>query len=209
MNSVRLLLIDDHQVVRQGLRSMLESDPEFQVVGEGASARDALSLVQSLQPDVVLLDLQLPGGGGADLCLHLIQACPTVRVVVLTAFLNQSLVEACLRAGARGYLLKETENLHLKERLRAVMAGNTVVDARVANLLTEYLCAHEASPGVLTPREMEVMVLMAQGLSNREIGDKLFVSENTVKGHVKEILAKLNVQNRVAAVVKAREQNLI
>ena len=105
--------------------------------------------------------------------------------------------------------MKETENLHLKERLRAVMAGNTVVDARVANLLTEYLCAHEASPGVLTPREMEVMVLMAQGLSNREIGDKLFVSENTVKGHVKEILAKLNVQNRVAAVVKAREQNLI
>lgn len=209
MTVIRLLLIDDHQIVREGLRSILAQDPEFEIVGEAANAGDALSLVKSLQPDVVLLDLQLPGGGGADLCRRLIQTCTTCRILILTAFLNLSLVDACLRVGARGYLLKDAENLHLKERIRAVMDGDTVLDSKVANVLTDYLRAHEPSPGVLTPRELEVMVLIAQGLSNKEIGDKLSVTENTVKGHVKEILSKLNAQNRVTAVLKARELNLI
>jgi len=209
MTAIRLLLVDDHQIVRQGLRSLLEQDLEFEIIGEAANAEDALKLVKSLEPDVVLLDLQLPDGGGASLCQRLVQTCPTSRILILTAFLNRSLVDACLRAGARGYLVKDAENLHLKGRIRAVMEGKTVIDPKVASIIAEHLRTEEPLSGALTPRELEVMVLIAEGLSNREIGERLSVTENTVKGHVKEILSKLNAPNRVTAVMKARLHNLI
>jgi DNA-binding NarL/FixJ family response regulator len=209
MKPIRVLLVDDHWIVRQGLRSVLNGDPAFEVVGEAADGEKALRLVDKQQPDVVLLDLQMPGLGGVDVCQRMGRASPRTAILILTAFFDQSLIDACLRAGARGYLLKDVENLHLKAQLRAVVEGHAALDPRAARVLTEYLQKGEPAPNVLTAREIEILHLMARGLLNREIGAELSITENTVKGHVKEILAKMNARNRVEAVFRARERGLL
>ena len=209
MKPIRVVLVDDHWIVRQGLRSVLNGDPAFEVVGEAADGEKALRLVDKQQPDVVLLDLQMPGLGGVEACQRIAKASPRTAILILTAFFDQSLIDACLRAGARGYLLKDVENLRLKAQLRAVVAGHAALDPRAARMLTEYLQQSEPAPNVLTAREFEVLHLMARGLLNREIGAELSITENTVKGHVKEILAKMDARNRVEAVFRARERGLL
>lgn len=209
MNRVRVALVDDHRIVRQGLRSILDPDPRFEVVGEASNGADALRLVAEGRPDVVLLDLKLPDMGGVELCRRLTHTYPESAVLILTAFIDRNLVDACLRAGARGYLLKDAENLHLREQLLAVAEGHAALDPRAAEVLTEYVRHNEPPPDVLTPREMEILGLIAQGLTNREIGGRIHLSQNTVKGHVRDILAKMGVHNRVEAVVKAKERGLL
>jgi DNA-binding NarL/FixJ family response regulator len=188
---------------------VLDPDPRFQVVGEAANGADALALVAELQPDAVLLDIKLPDIGGVELCQRIGQICPQAAVLVLTAFIDQTLVDACLRAGARGYLLKDAENLHLRESLLAVVEGNTALDPRAARVLANYVREHEPPLEALTPRELEVLRLVAQGLTNKEIGRTLYLSENTIKGNITDIIAKLGVRNRIEAVLIARERGLL
>jgi DNA-binding NarL/FixJ family response regulator len=209
MKPVRVVLVDDHYIVRHGLRSILDPDPRLEVVGEAATGADALRVVAEQQPDVVLLDLKLPDIGGAEVCQRIIEAHPQTAVLILTAFIDQSLVDTCLRAGARGYLLKDAENLHLTERLLATVKGHTVLDPRAAGILTDYLRQQEPPPDALSLRELEILRLIAQGLTNKEIAQKLFLSHNTIKGYVKEILSKTGARNRVEAVVLAKERGLI
>ncbi|MCL5736338.1 MAG: response regulator transcription factor [Actinobacteria bacterium] len=209
MKPVRVLLVDDHKVVRQGLRSALEPDPRFEVVGEASSGEDALRLAAEENPDVVILDLRLPGMGGAETCRNIIQSNPDVVVLILTAFIDRQLVDDCLRAGARGYLLKDAETLHLEEQVLAAVHGHAALDPRAAGIVTDYLLHHKPPSEDLSLRELEVLHLVSLDLTNREIGAKLYISENTVKQHIKKILAKLEARNRVEAVHKARERNLL
>jgi two-component system response regulator DevR len=207
MNPIRVVLVDDHHIVRQGLRSILDPDPRFEVVGEAANGAEALSLVAEQQPDIVLLDLHLPSMGGIELCQRIVQANPEVAVLILTAFMDRNLVNVGLQAGARGYLLKDAENLRLKERLLSVVEGHTALDPRAADILVENVRQRPAQ--ALNLREMEILRLIAQGLTNREIGEQLHLSENTVKGYVKNILSRLGARNRIEAVFLARERRLI
>jgi len=209
MNPVRVLLVDDHQIVRQGLRSILDPDPRFSVAGEADTGAEALRLVELERPDVVVLDLKLPDMGGAELCQRIIEISPESAVLILTAYSDHHLVNACLHAGARGYLLKDAKNLHLPDQLLAVAQGHATLDPRAASVLTDYIRQQGPSPDVLSPRELEVLRLIGAGLTNRAIAAKLYISENTVKGHVKEIFAKLDVHNRIEAVIQAREHGLL
>lgn len=209
MKPVRVVIVDDHRIVRQGLRSILDPDPRFEVVGEAANGADALRLVTQQHPDVTLLDLKLPDMGGVELCQRIIQACPETAVLILTAFIDRNLVNACLQAGARGYLLKDAENLRLREQLLSAVEGHAALDPRAADVLTEYVRRQEQPPRMLSLREVEILRHIAHGLTNKEIGSELNLSENTVKGYVKDILAKLNVHNRIEAVLLAKERGLI
>jgi len=209
MNPVRVVLADDHGIVRRGLRSILADDPRFEVVGEAADGEQALCLVRDRRPDVILLDLRMPGVDGVEACRRIAAISPQTAILILTAFFDRVLLEACLRNGARGYLLKDAENLHLAEHLLAVVQGHAALDPRAAEVVTEYLLRSEPSPDVLTAREMEVLHLMAIGLTNKEVGVSLSISENTVKGHLKAILAKLDARNRVDAVLRAKQRGLL
>jgi two-component system response regulator DevR len=209
MTHIRVVLVDDHRIVRQGLRSILDPDPHFAVVGEAASGKEALDVVAEQQPDAVLLDIKLPDIGGVELCQRIVQQWPDIAVLILTAFIDKALVDACLRAGASGYLLKDVENLHLRESLLSVIEGNAALDPRAARVLADYVRKHEPPETALTPREMEVLHLIAQGLTNKEIGQQLHLSNNTIKGHVTEILGKLEARNRIEAVFIARERGLL
>jgi len=207
MNPIRVVLVDDHRIVRQGLRSTLDPDPRFEVVGEASNGADALRVVAEQQPDVVLLDVRLPSMGGVELCHRIVRAHPEIAVLVLTAFIDRNLVNAVLQAGARGYLLKDAENLRLRERLLSIVQGHTALDPRAADVLVDNV--RQRPPQALSLREMEILRLIAQGLTNREIGGQLHLSENTVKGYVKDILSKMGARNRIQAVFLARERSLI
>jgi len=209
MKPVSLLLVDDHRVVRQGLRFILDPDPRFDVLAEASSGEDALQLLSELKPDAVILDLHLPDTNGAEICQQIMKLCPQVSVIILTAFIDRQLVDACLRAGARGYLLKDAENLHLREQILAAVHGQTPLDPRAAGIVTDILLQQKPSSEQLSPREMEVLQLISGDLTNQEISTKLYISVNTVKQHVKQILSKLDARNRVEAVLKARERNIL
>ena len=209
MKPIRIVLVDNHCIVRQGLRSILDPDPRFEVVGEAATGADALRLVAEQQPDLVLLDLKLPDTGGVELCQPMIHASPQTAVVILTAFLDRHLVEACLRAGARGYLLKEAENLHLQEHLLNAVQGHTALDPRAADFLVNHIRRDSSPPELLNGREIEILRLVSRGFSNGEVASTLCLSENTVKGYMKDILVKLHVHHRIEAVLQAKEQGLI
>jgi two-component system response regulator DevR len=209
VSAIRVVLIDDHRIVRRGLRSMLDPDPRFEVVGEAASGAEALRVVGEQQPDVVLLDVRLPDMGGVELCQRVTQEWPQTVVLVLTAFFDRALVNACLHAGARGYLLKDAEDLDLREQLLSVVEGHAALDPRAADALADYVRELEPPPETLSLREMEVLRLIAQGLTNKEIGVQLHLSENTIKGYVKDILAKMDARNRAEAVLLAKERGFL
>lgn len=209
MTPLRIVIVDDHRIVRQGLHSILDPDPAFQVVGEAADGAGAIRLVEALQPEVVLLDLKLPDMDGIAVCRRIGELSPATAVLILTAFIDQNLVNACLQAGARGYLLKDAENLRLKEQLLEVMNGYPALDPRAARIVTDYVRSHPPGSDMLRPRDLEILGLIAQGLTNREISARLHLTENTVKGYVKEILARLGARNRVEAVLLAKEQGML
>jgi DNA-binding NarL/FixJ family response regulator len=209
MTPVRVVLVDDHGIVRQGLRSVLDPDPRFEVVGEAANGAEALRVVAEQQPAAVLLDLKLPDMSGVEVCQRIVRANPRVAVLILSAFIDQRFVDTCLRAGARGYLLKDAENLHLTERLLAVVRGNTILDPRDTNMLAGCTGAHKWLTERLSQRELEILRLIAQGLTSKEIGNKLDLSEHTVKEYIKEIMSGMGVHHRIEAVLLAKERGLI
>jgi DNA-binding NarL/FixJ family response regulator len=201
--------VDDHWIIRQGLRSLLEPDPRFIVVGEASTGLEALRSVDETEPDIVILDLKLGDMGGAELCKRIIQTHPKTIVLILTAYIDQNSVETCLRAGARGYLLKDAENLHLKDELLSAVQGHAALDPRAADVLTDFVQRQQPPPEELNLREMDILRLVAQGLTNKEIGSHLHLTENTVKGYVKEILFKLDARNRIEAVLHANSRGLL
>jgi len=208
---IRLLIIDDHEMVREGLKAMLVAEPDFEIVGDAANAEQALELIERLHPDVVLLDIRLPGVSGIDLCSNVTSLYPQTAVIILTTFAEESLVAQCIQAGARGFIVKDIERFDLKRSIRAVARGEAVIDSKAAVAVLAQLrrtpqVSQEPSPEPLSTQQIVILRLIAQGLSSREIATQLYLSENTVKGYVQEILHRLGVKNRTEAVMVAVKQ---
>ncbi len=205
--TIRVLVVDDHELLRTGLVTVLASDPAIEVVAQAPDGPTAVSLAMELRPDVVLMDVEMPGGDGITAIAQLRERAPSIRCLVLTMFdLDDYVVEA-LRAGAAGFLLKTTDPAVLTASVRSCAAGETTLGPSVVARLVDSYVAHPSipAPGIdqLTHRELDVLRSMAKGLSNAEIADELFLAETTVKTHVARILAKLGVRDRVQAVVLA------
>nr|WP_216843999.1 response regulator transcription factor [Phytoactinopolyspora alkaliphila] len=198
---MRILLADDHPVVRAGLAGMLSAEEDLVVVGEAGDGAEAVTLAQRLSPDVVLMDLRMPEMDGADATAAILSSCQGTRVLVLTTYDTDADIVRAVESGATGYLLKDTPRAQLAEAIRAAARGETVLAPPVAARLVSRLRA-PAVP-VLTPRETEVLTAVARGLSNPDIGRELYIGEATVKTHLIRIFSKLEVDDRTAAVTKA------
>jgi DNA-binding NarL/FixJ family response regulator len=217
-----VLLVDDQSLLRVGFRLVLESEPDLTVVGEAADGRVALDQVAALAPDVVLMDIRMPGMDGIEATRHIVANHPGSRVLVLTTFDVDDLAFAALRAGASGFLLKSARPDELVDAIRTVASGTAVVAPRVLRRMLDLFASHLPAAGKsasddgtdprlrsLTPRELEVLRLIAEGASNSEIAAELVVSETTVKTHVGNVFAKLGARDRVQAVIMAYESGLV
>ncbi|MGA4728916.1 response regulator [Micromonospora taraxaci] len=204
---IRLLIVDDHPVVRDGLRGMFTGDPGFEVVGEAADGSEALTLVATVRPDVVLMDLRMPGMDGVTAIGTLARSGSTARVLVLTTYDTDADVLPAIEAGATGYLLKDTPREDLVRAVRAAARGESVLAPSVAGRLMGRLRAPAEEP--LSQRELEVLTLVARGASNKEAAARLFISEATVKTHLLHVYAKLGVNDRAAAVATAYDRGLL
>jgi DNA-binding NarL/FixJ family response regulator len=211
-DALRVLIADDHPVFRGGLRALLATDPDLEVVAEAADGAEAIALTAREQPDVVLMDLHMPDRDGVDATREILSKDPQVAVLVLTMFDDDDSVFAAMRAGARGYLLKGTNQADIVRAVHAVGTGGAVFGPAVAQRVLEYFAHAQSRPAVafpqLTDRERGVLDLLAQGLSNSRIAARLSISEKTVRNHVSNIFAKLAVADRAQAVVRAREGGL-
>jgi DNA-binding NarL/FixJ family response regulator len=208
---IRLLIIDDHEMVREGLKAMLTAEPDFEIVGDVANAEQAFESIERLRPDVILLDVRLPGLSGIDVCRTVTERYPETAVIILTTFSDESLVTQSIHAGARGFIVKDIERFDLKRSIRAVARGEAAIDPKAAVAVLAQLrrvpqVKQEPSPELLSSQQIVILRLIAQGLSSREIATQLYLSENTVKGYVQEILHRLGVKNRTEAVMVAVKQ---
>jgi DNA-binding NarL/FixJ family response regulator len=204
---IRLLIVDDHPVVRDGLRGLFADDLDFQVVGEAANGAEAVARVERLGADVVLMDLRMPEMGGVEAIARLRRTAPAVRVLVLTTYDTDSDVLSAIEAGATGYLLKDAPREELIRAVRAAFAGEAVLSPAVASRLMGQV--RKPPPEVLSQRELEVLALIADGATNRQAAAKLFVSEATVKTPLLHIYEKLGVRDRAAAVAEAYRRRLL
>jgi DNA-binding NarL/FixJ family response regulator len=209
---LRILIADDHPLVRRGLRAALGEMPGFAIVGEAATGREVVALAQELQPDVILMDLQMPDLSGIEATRQIVAVQPDARVLVITLFQDDDSVFLALRAGARGYVLKDADEDELATAIRAVAGGAAMFSPAVATrVLTLFATPRAATPEVfpsLTEREREILELIAQGLPNPRIALRLGISPKTVGNHVSVIFGKLQVADRAEAIVRAREAGL-
>ncbi len=203
---IRILLADDHPVVRDGLAAMLGTQPDFEVVGEAGTGAAAVTEAERLRPDVVLMDLEMPVLDGIEAIRRLRAADSTIQVVVLTAFDTDERIFGALQAGAQGYLLKGAPRAEIFAAIRTVSSGKALIPPVVASKLLRQM---REEPDALTDREREVLALLASGLSNREISDRLAITERTVKFHVSAVLSKLGAKNRTQAARLARERGFV
>jgi len=210
---IRLLVADDHPVVRDGLVAMLSTQPDFAVVGEAATGAEAVERAAALAPDVILLDLEMPGMDGVEALRQIRAARPDAPVIVFTAFDTDERIVSAVRAGAQGYLLKGAPREELFKAIRVVSEGGSLLQPVVASKLLQHMSQQtterETSADSLTEREMEVLKLLAQGKTNKEIAAALVISERTVKFHVGSILSKLGAGNRTEAVTIAAQRGLV
>lgn len=204
---IRVLLADDHPVVRMGLRGMLEADPGIVVVGEAGSGDEAVARARETSPDVILMDLRMPGGDGVGATRRILADHPGGKVIVLTTYETDQDIVRAVEAGAAGYLLKDTSRADLLAAISAALRGETVLSPSVATRLVTRLRA--PAPESLSRRETEVLALVAKGRTNAEIGRELFISETTVKTHLIRVFGKLGVSDRTAAVTTALERGLL
>jgi DNA-binding NarL/FixJ family response regulator len=204
---VRLLLADDHPIVREGLAAVLETQPDFSVVGQAGDGAQAVALARELRPDVVLLDLAMPEMDGAEALTAMRQDHPDLRALVFTAFDTDERIIGAVQAGAQGYLLKGAPREELFRAIRIVAAGGSLLQPAVAARLMRHMAAPEVA--ALSDREQEALGLLAQGLQNKEIAARMGISERTVKFHVSAILTKLGAGNRTEAVHLARSRGLL
>jgi len=210
--AARVMLVDDHAIVRRGLRSILELEPDIAVVAEAGGHGEALRLLDRVHPDVILLDLKLStdhDAEGLELCSEILARRPDSRVVILSTFLDENLLNQALRRGAKAYVLKEVDVVELVRIIRAVSRGESGFDSRSAEMMRA-LVAHDADDARsdLTAREREVIALLAHGLTNREIGTRMFVSESTAKFHVHNAMRKLGVRRRAEVAYAAGKLGL-
>jgi DNA-binding NarL/FixJ family response regulator len=207
--NIRIMVADDHPVLREGLVAVLGTQPDFDVVGEAADGSETVRLAETLHPDVILLDLEMPGTNGVAALEGLRDAGSGARAIVFTAYDTDERILGALRAGARGYLLKGASRKEIFDAIRTIHAGDSLLEPGVTNRLLDHVREGREQPEPLTPRELEVLGLIAQGLHNSEIAGRLFVTERTVKFHVSSILAKLGADNRTEAVALAARRGLI
>jgi two-component system, NarL family, response regulator DevR len=203
---IRVFLLDDHEVVRRGVRDLLETEPDIEVVGESGSARQAARRIPALCPDVAIYDARLPDGSGIDVCREVHRELPQVRGLILTSYEDDEALLAAIRAGADGYLVKQIHGTDLVGAVRRVASGQSLLDPQITRRVRERI---EHGAGVptelkaLTPQERRILDHVAEGLSNRQIAEQLSISEKTVKNHVSSLLAKLGLERRTQAAVLA------
>jgi two-component system, NarL family, response regulator DevR len=206
VNPIRVFLLDDHEVVRRGLRDLLESAGDIEVVGESGLAVEATSRIPALRPDVAILDGRLPDGSGVDVCRDIRSVDPSIRALILTSYDDDEALFAAILAGASGYVLKQVTGHDLVDTVRRVAAGQSLIDPSLTARVLERVRngAPEATElADLTEREREILGLIAEGLTNRQIGEQLFLAEKTVKNYVSSLLAKLGLERRTQAAVLA------
>jgi len=213
MKMLRLLLVDDHKVVRLGLKTLLESESDLEVVGEAGTAADAIRLAGQLQPNIILMDIRLPDQTGIAACRQIRQDWPDIQILVLTSFADESLVMEAIEAGAAGYVLKQLDTDELLRAVRAIGQGDAVLDPAVTKKLLAGVRqakqdAQAAAFRDLSERELDVLALVAEGKTNAEVADVLILSEKTVRNHVSVILSKLHLTNRIEAATYAVRNNI-
>jgi DNA-binding NarL/FixJ family response regulator len=212
---IRVMVVDDHAIVRRGLQAYVDTVATLQVMGEAADGQQAIAQLQQWQtlgeplPDVILMDLQMPRMGGVEATEAIARAHPEVKVVVLTSFGEVERVHAALAAGAAGYLLKDADPDEVATAVRAAAAGEVHLDSAVARQLTRRMAAPQVGLASLTAREREILILVAQGNSNRDIADRLVISERTARTHVSNVLTKLQLSSRTQAALLAIREGLI
>jgi len=210
MKPIRILLAEDQTLMRQGLRTILELEPGFKVVGEAGEGQAAIKLAQQLKPDITLMDVQMPGTNGVEATAAICRAWPEAKVIILTTFDRDDYVFQGVRAGAMGYLLKDVPAQKLIETIRRVHAGEVFIQPEIASRALR--ASVHGADGLIEPlseREREVLVMLAQGIPNKEIADKLHIAEGTVKNHVSNLLGKLQADNRTQAADIARRRGLV
>jgi len=207
--TIRLLLVDDHGIVREGLRALLDDGEQFVIVGEAGNGDEACEAVRRLQPDIVLMDLKMPGMAASDAIRVIRASSPNVKVIALTSYAEDGQVREIMSAGAAGYILKDVTKSDFVTALRTVAGGQTWLHPLAQRSLVEQLRNRQADPiALLTQRERSVLDLIARGMSNRQIGDELHLTEGTVKGYVSTILAKLKLEDRTQAALFAVQRGL-
>ncbi len=213
MSKQRILLVDDHEVVRLGLKALLERHPQFDVVAEASTAREAIEMVSNTQPDVVVMDIRLPGSSGIEACEEIIRRFPDTKVIMLTSYAEDEMLFSAIRAGASGYVLKQIGGEDLVKAIEAVGRGEALLDPavtqRVFQEVRRAVKEEEASAFAhLSQQEKHVLLLVSEGKTNREIAKALFLGEGTVRNYVSSILSKLGVSNRAEAAAYAVEHSL-
>lgn len=208
MDKIKIVIVDDHEVVRLGLTSLFAQYPQFMVVGEAGSGAEALAKTGILAPDVVIMDIRMPGEDGIEICRELVERFPDVQVVMLTSYDDEDLIMEAIMAGAKGYILKQVGNEELVRAVEVVVRGESVLDPVITKRLLERMRSRpgteEASElSTLTRQEKKVLALVAEGKTNREIAKAIYLSEKTVRNYVSNILSKLNLSNRAEAAVYA------
>jgi DNA-binding NarL/FixJ family response regulator len=214
MNEIKVGIVDDHPIVRQGLRAVLGREPGLQVVGDVGTESAAMTMVAQARPDVVLMDLKLTMEGGSEglgLCARIADSFPQSRILVLTSFADEWLVREAIRQGAKGYVVKDVDLTELIRAIRAVYRGECAFDSHTASAVVNWLRREPdaEATGQITPREREILGLLAQGLSNVAIGQRLYISDTTVKFHVTNLMHKLGARRRAEAVYAASKLGLI
>lgn len=210
---IRIAIVDDHEMVREGLRTILKAEADFEVVGETGLGETVGDLVERSSPDIVLLDARLPDVSGPEVCRRLRGSHPDVRVIMVSTFSDDDLVDECIRAGARGFVVKDVEKFTLKQSIRAVHRGEGAIAPAIAGRILDRMRvqtgpAEPAAP-TFTQVQTRILRLISEGFSNREIAVQVHLSENTVKSHVQEIFHRLEVRNRVEAAIRATKDGLI
>ena len=208
MDKIRVLIADDHPVVREGVMAMLQSSGEFEIVGLAVDGLEALRLAEELRPDVVLIDVQMPNLDGIEATSHITQRVPATQVVIFSSFDQEEYIYKAIQAGARAYLLKDIELPALLDVIRAAARGESVLPSNIATKLVGHISAQRTLV-YLTRREQEVLCLLAHGLRNKEIASQLNIAERTVKSHIANIIAKLGVKCRTEAVSQALKEGWV
>lgn len=212
-SAISLLLVDDSEVVRTGLRTLLGTEPSIRLVGEASNVADGVAACAQLRPNVVLLDIRLPDGTGLDACRQMLKLAPETRVLILTSVVDNAMVDEAIRAGAHGYLLKEIDGRGLVNAIREVAAGKSILDPAVTARVMQMVKSGGGGGGrdalaSLSPQEKRVLALIAEGCTNKEVAAKLGLSEKTVKNYLSTVFEKLHVSRRAeAAVIYAQEKN--
>ena len=213
---IRLLIVDDHAILRQALRLMLESEPELEVIGDAANGREAVAITEKMLPDVVLMDMVMPGLNGLEATRQIRKRCPKTRVLILTGYMEDEQILSALRAGAAGYVVKRSDTEELLLGIRAVHRGNTYFSSAISDgdVINQYLWQAKQEDGkvgydLLTSREREVLQLIAEGHSNQRIAQELFISVKTVEAHKAHIMSKLHARNRTDLIRYALRKGLV